>query len=171
MKSHREQIKVDGSPMNLYISQPDGDGPFPAVVLIQHQNGVDKFMEGMTERIAAAGYFGVTPDLYHRDGPDCKDDGPTRRNRLRGMTVIKDVNATVDYLKGNRLVNAGQNRNRRLLFGRPGGLSDGGSESELQRRGHLLWRKHLQAMGRRPHAFRSDGGDHLPDPGPLRRAG
>ena len=108
MKSHREQIKVDGSPMNLYISQPDGSGPFPAVVLIQHQNGVDKFMEEMTERIAVAGYFGVTPDLYHRDGPDCKDDGPTRRNRLRGLTVIKDVSGTVDYLKGNKLVNAGR---------------------------------------------------------------
>jgi carboxymethylenebutenolidase len=106
MKSHREQIKVDGSPMNLYISQPDGSEPFPAVVLIQHQNGVDHFMEGMTERIAAAGYFGVTPDLYHRDGPNCKDDGPTRRTRLRGLTVIKDVDGTVDYLKGNRLVNA-----------------------------------------------------------------
>ena len=108
MKSYREEIKVDGSPMSLYISQPDGSGPLPAVVLIQHQNGVDKFMEGMTERIAAAGYFGVTPDLYHRDGPDCKDDGPTRRTRLRGLTVIKDVNGTVDFLKGNRLVNAGR---------------------------------------------------------------
>ena len=59
MKSHREQIKVDVSPMNLYISQPDGSGPFSAVVLIQHQNGVDQFMEGMTERIAAAGYYGA----------------------------------------------------------------------------------------------------------------
>jgi carboxymethylenebutenolidase len=108
MKSHREQIKVDGSAMNLYISQPDGSGPFPAVVLIQHQNGVDKFMEAMTERMAAAGYFGVTPDLYHRDGPDCKDDGPTRRTRLRGLTVIKDVDAAVDHLKGNKLVNAGR---------------------------------------------------------------
>ena len=83
MKSHREPIKVDGSPMNLYISQPDGSGPFPAVVLIQHQNGVDKFMEEITERTAAAGYFGITPDLYHRDGPDCTDPGPTRRARLR----------------------------------------------------------------------------------------
>ena len=93
MKSHREQIRVEGSSMNLYISQPDGSGLVPAVVLIQHQNGVDKFMEAMTERVAAAGYFGVTPDLYHRDGPDCTDPGPTRRTRLRDMNIINDVNA------------------------------------------------------------------------------
>ena len=94
--------------MNLYVSQPDGDGPFPAVVLIQHQNGVNKFMEEMTERIGAAGYFGVTPDLYHRDGPDCKDDGPTRRGRLRDRTIISNVNATLDFLNRHRLVDAGR---------------------------------------------------------------
>src|SRR5262250_2746431 len=104
MKSQREQIKVDGSPMNLCVSQPDGDGRFAAVVLIQHQNGVDKFMEEMTERIGAAGYFGVTPDLYHRDSPDCKDDGPTRRGRLRDHAIMSDVNATVEILRSHRLV-------------------------------------------------------------------
>ena len=108
MESLREQIKVGESQMNLYISRPDGHGPFPAVVLIQHQNGVDKFMEEMTERISAAGYFGVTPDLYHHDGPDCKDDGPTRRGRLRDNTIVSDVNATMNFLKDQRLVDAGR---------------------------------------------------------------
>src|SRR5262249_57077141 len=108
MKSQREQIKVDGSPMNLCVSQPDGDGPFPAVVLIQNRNVVDKFMDELTERIGAAGYFGVTPDLYHRDSPDCKDDGPTRRGRLRDRTIISDVNATLDFLNGRTLVDAGR---------------------------------------------------------------
>ena len=48
----------------------------------------------------------MAPDLYHRDGPDCKDDGPTRRARLLDVTVIKDVNATVDFLRGHRSVDA-----------------------------------------------------------------
>jgi carboxymethylenebutenolidase len=108
METLHEQVKAEDGPMKLYISRPDGDGPFPAVVLIQHQNGVDKFMEEITERIGGAGYFGVTPDLYHRDGPDCKDDGPTRRGRLRDRTIISDVNATLDFLNRNRLVDAGR---------------------------------------------------------------
>ena len=81
MKSVRETINVDDSSMKLYACQPEGNGPFPAVVVIQHQYGVDKFTEEMTERTAEAGFFAVTPDLYHRDGPDCKDDGPTRRGQ------------------------------------------------------------------------------------------
>lgn len=102
MPSFWESVKVDGQDMKVYVCVPEGKGPFPAVVVIQHQGGVDEFMEEMTQRVASAGYVGVAPDLYHRDPPDCKDDAPTRRERLRGVTVIQDVNATVDFLKGHR---------------------------------------------------------------------
>jgi len=104
MKSVRETINVDDSSMKLYTCQPEGNGPFPAVVVIQHQYGVDKFTEEMTERTAEAGFFAVTPDLYHRDGPDGKEDGPTRRGRARDVNIIKDVNATVDYLGKSKFV-------------------------------------------------------------------
>ena len=108
MTLRREQIIVDDNSMNLVISQPDSNRPLPAVILIQHQEGVDPFMEEMTERAGAAGFFAVTPDLYHRDGPDCKDEGPTRRARARDTNMIKDVNATVDYLKANKFVDGGR---------------------------------------------------------------
>lgn len=104
MKTNREQISVDGSAMNLFSAQLDGSGPLPAVVVIQHQHGVDKFMEEMTERFAGDGFFAVCPDLYHRDGPDCKDDGPTRRGRARDSNIINDINATMAHLGGNKLV-------------------------------------------------------------------
>ena len=105
MKSSWEQINVDNSAMRLYVSFPDRPGPSPAVVVIQHQGGVDDFVQEMTQRIAGAGYVGAAPDLYHRDGPDCRDDGPTRRARLRDTTVIKDVDATVEFLKSHKSVN------------------------------------------------------------------
>jgi carboxymethylenebutenolidase len=104
MASRWDSVSVDGATMKLYLSVPDGTGPFPAVVVIQHQGGVDEFIEEMTDRVAAAGYVGVAPDLYHRDGPDCRDDGPTRRARLVDVNVVKDVNATVAFLKGHRAV-------------------------------------------------------------------
>jgi carboxymethylenebutenolidase len=94
--------------MNLFIARPDSEKRLPAVVVIQHQYGVDRFMEEMTARTAGEGYFAVTPDLYHRDGPDCKDDGPTRRGRARDTNIIKDVGATVDYLKASRFVDGGR---------------------------------------------------------------
>ncbi len=101
-----ERIQVDGNDMQLFVSVPDGSGPFPAVVVIQHQGGVDAFVQEMTQRIAQAGYVGVAPELYHRDGPDCQDDGPTRRARLQDVNVIKDVNATVDFLHAHDAVDS-----------------------------------------------------------------
>jgi carboxymethylenebutenolidase len=106
MTLRREQIIVDNNSMNLVIAHPDGLGPLPAVVVIQHQYGVDQFMMEMTERFAREGFFGVCPDLYHRDGPDCKDDGPTRRGRARDVNIINDINATVAYLKSNKIVDS-----------------------------------------------------------------
>ena len=104
MKSFWDQTNVEEGQMRLYVSHPEGAGPFPGVVVIQHQGGVDAFIEEITQRIAEAGYFGVAPELYHRDPPDCNDDSPTRRGRLRDVTVIKDVNAAVDYLRGQKSV-------------------------------------------------------------------
>ena len=104
MGSSWERVSVAGEDMKVYVSVPDGNGPFPAVVVIQHQGGVDEFIEEMTERVASAGYVGAAPDLYHRDDPDCQDDGPTRRARLLDVNVIDDVNATVRFLKGHRTV-------------------------------------------------------------------
>jgi carboxymethylenebutenolidase len=99
-----ESVKVDGNDMRIYSCVPDGTGPFPAVVVIQHQGGVDTFVQEMAERLASAGYVGAAPDLYHRDGPDCQDDGPTRRARLLDVNVINDVNTTVRFLREHRLV-------------------------------------------------------------------
>jgi carboxymethylenebutenolidase len=101
-----ERLQVDGNDMQLFVSVPGGSGPFPAVVVIQHQGGLDAFVQEMTQRIAQAGYVGVAPELYHRDGPDCQDDGPTRRARLQDVNVIKDVNATVDFLHAHDAVDS-----------------------------------------------------------------
>jgi len=100
MESKWEQFKVDNGTMGLYVSRPDGQGPVPGVVVAQHRDGVDEFVQEMTKRLARAGYVAVAPELYHRDGPNCRDDGPTRATRLRDVTVTEDVNGTVEFIKG-----------------------------------------------------------------------
>ena len=40
MKNSWETVTVDNNPMGLYLSQPDGAGPFPAIIVIQNQDGV-----------------------------------------------------------------------------------------------------------------------------------
>jgi carboxymethylenebutenolidase len=99
MKSSWETITVDNNPMKLYVAQPDGPGPFPAVVVVQNQDGVAEFTQEMTRRIAEAGYVGVAPDLYHRNTPETNADHQKRAASRRDVGVIHDVDATVEFLR------------------------------------------------------------------------
>ena len=49
MPSFWEKVNVNGADMDIYASVPDGDGPFPAVVVAQYASGVDKFIQDMAE--------------------------------------------------------------------------------------------------------------------------
>jgi carboxymethylenebutenolidase len=98
MNSSWENVKVDDSNMRLYLALPETDKPVPAVLVIQGQSGVEDFLE-VTRMIAREGYVAAAPDLFHRDPPDCKDDGPTRRARLRDASVMRDINAAIGVLK------------------------------------------------------------------------
>lgn len=94
-----QKTESDNSTMPVYLSTPEGSRPFPALVVIQHQSGVDTFIQSITARLADMGFVAAAPDLYHRDGPNCADDMRTRSTRLSDRRVIGDIGATVDYLK------------------------------------------------------------------------
>jgi len=93
--------------MRLYMNAPDNAQRVPAIVVVQGQTGVDDFVE-FSGLVSREGFLAAAPDLYHRDPPDCKDDAPTRRMRLRDSTVIQDINATMSYLKSHNSVDPGR---------------------------------------------------------------
>ncbi len=102
MLSFTEHIKVDNQDMELYVSVPDGTGPFPAVVVAQHAGGVDTFIRTMTDRLAEAGYVAVAPDLYHRLAPDQQ----RTPRQLKDAEMIADVRATVAFLQQHNAVDS-----------------------------------------------------------------
>ena len=70
--------------------------------------GVGKFHQRHDTHVGAPGYVAVAPNLYHRDGPDCKDDNPTRKSRLRDTTIIKDIEGAIGFLKSHSRVDGGK---------------------------------------------------------------
>jgi carboxymethylenebutenolidase len=55
--------------MPVYIHRPDGDGPFPRVVLFMDAPGIRPALFGHAERLAGAGYTAILPDLYYPFDP------------------------------------------------------------------------------------------------------
>jgi carboxymethylenebutenolidase len=55
-------------PLNAYLAVPDGDGPWPGVVMIHEIFGLDRVIRGHADRLARAGYLVVAPDLFSTGG-------------------------------------------------------------------------------------------------------
>ena len=98
MASQWTAVHVERQQMWAYLSLPDGPGPHPGVVVIQHGSGVDDWVQDMTKRLSSAGYVAMAPSLYHREDPST-DDPSGRFGRLRDDNIIKDVNAAIDHLR------------------------------------------------------------------------
>jgi carboxymethylenebutenolidase len=101
MQTAWEKVTVDNNPMGLYVAQPDGAGPFPAIVVIQNKEGVREFTQEMTRRVAQTGYIGVAPQLYHREGePGTAEETENHKRFRRDTHVFSDINATINFLRG-----------------------------------------------------------------------
>jgi carboxymethylenebutenolidase len=50
------------------LAVPDGEGPWPAVVMVHEVFGIDENMRAQMTRLASAGYVVLMPDLYSRGG-------------------------------------------------------------------------------------------------------
>jgi carboxymethylenebutenolidase len=57
---------VDGDTFEAYCAVPEGDGPWPGVVLFQEIFGVNDNMRGLAEKVAAEGYVALVPDMFWR---------------------------------------------------------------------------------------------------------
>jgi carboxymethylenebutenolidase len=108
MASSWQSIKIDQSSMPLYLSVPESGGPVPGIVVVHGQSGLENFIKDTTHMLALQGYVAVAPNLYHRDGPDCKDDNPTRKARLRDTTIIRDIEGAIGFLKSHSRVDGGK---------------------------------------------------------------
>src|SRR6266576_2053408 len=108
MTSSWESVKVDDSNMPLYVSLPESGGPVPGIVVVHGQSGLENFIKDTTHILALQGYAAVAPNLYHRDGVDCKDDNPTRKSRLRDPSIIRDIEGAIGFLKNHNRVDGGK---------------------------------------------------------------
>ena len=120
MASRTVTVTVGGNPMSIYLGVPEGNGPFPGVVVMFHRAGIDAFTRDRVDRLAAAGYVAAAPDLYHRL-PETMDE-PTKMVSLKDVEILADVQATADYfgeiriVRGDRLAILGHCMGGRMAF-------------------------------------------------------
>ena len=100
-------ITVADGTFNAYVARP-ASMPAPAVIVIQEIYGVNAVMRTVADRLAAAGFLAVAPDLFWRIEPgidltDQTEAGNARAFELFGLydvdVGVKDIAATIDAVR------------------------------------------------------------------------
>jgi carboxymethylenebutenolidase len=91
--------------MRGYLVQPTGTGPFPAVVVIHENRGLNPYIEDVARRLAVEGFLALAPDGLAPVGgyPGNDDDGRTLQSSLDGAKLRQDMINSARFVKGHAL--------------------------------------------------------------------
>jgi len=102
---------ANGDEIHAYFARPEGNGPFPGVVLIHHMPGWDELYQEFTRRFANHGYNAISPDLYCRVGHGTPDDIAAK---VRGEGGVADDQVVADCVAGMEWLKALPNSNGKV---------------------------------------------------------
>lgn len=96
-------VSADGFDLPAHVVRPQGDGPFPVVIVVSEIFGVHEYIRDICRRLAQAGYVAIAPAFFVREA----DPAPLSDMQAIMQIVAKagyeqvmgDISATLDWLK------------------------------------------------------------------------
>jgi carboxymethylenebutenolidase len=90
-----------------YLVQPAGAGPFPAVLVIHENRGLNPYIEDVARRLAVEGFLALAPDGLSPVGgyPGNDDDGRDLQRSLNQAKLRLDMVNGARFLKSHKLSN------------------------------------------------------------------
>ena len=91
--------------MRAYLVQPTGAGPFPAVLVVHENRGLNPYIEDVARRLATEGFLALAPDgLYPVGGyPGNDDAGRELQAKLDQAKLRTDLLNSARYLRNHAL--------------------------------------------------------------------
>lgn len=119
MKERFADIVTSSGWMEAFVTHPEQDGPFPAVLVYMDVFGLREDLYDVARRIATVGYYAMVPDFYYRNGklrvtfPEGKsrwalvdlDKEQEKQARAAGKALtntmaVEDTGAILKFLEG-----------------------------------------------------------------------
>ena len=92
--------RPDGQTVQGYLAEPAVREGAPALVVIQEWWGMNDQIRGVAERVAAAGYVALVPDLYRGKSTIEAEEAHHLMSALNfGDAASQDIRGAVQYLK------------------------------------------------------------------------
>src|SRR3954471_21846184 len=91
--------------MKGYLVQPAGQGPWPSVLVIHENRGLNPYIEDVARRFAVEGFLALAPDgLFPAGGyPGNDDDGRDLQAKLDQSKLRTDMLNSARFLKAHKL--------------------------------------------------------------------
>ncbi|OYX55989.1 MAG: dienelactone hydrolase [Brevundimonas subvibrioides] len=100
---------ADAFDLPAYVARPEGDGPFPVVIVVSEIFGLHAYIQDVCRRLAKAGYVAIAPAFFVR----VEDPAPLAdMQRIQAIVgaagyeqVMGDINATLEWASGQLWAN------------------------------------------------------------------
>ncbi|WP_428151196.1 dienelactone hydrolase family protein [Brevundimonas sp.] len=99
----------DGFDLPAYVARPEGDGPFPVVIVVSEIFGLHAYIQDVCRRLAKEGYAAIAPAFFVR----VEDPAPLAdMQRIQAIVaaagyeqVMGDIDATLEWASGQLWAN------------------------------------------------------------------
>jgi carboxymethylenebutenolidase len=105
IRSEMAEFLSNGSTTPGFLARPEGDGPFPGVIVIQEWWGLNENIKDIARRFAREGYAAFAPDLYH--GRVTREPGQAQKMmmQLDMPLAAKELVKATEYLAAQKYIN------------------------------------------------------------------
>ncbi|HHW86074.1 MAG TPA: dienelactone hydrolase family protein [Chloroflexi bacterium] len=93
-----EYIGPGDETLSGYWARPEGDGSWPAVVVLQEWWGLNEHIKDVTRRIANEGYVALAPDLYKGQVATEPDAARKLVMELDMPAAVQEIGSAIDHL-------------------------------------------------------------------------
>ncbi len=87
-----------GETLTGYWARPEGDGSWPAVIVLQEWWGLNEHIMDVTRRIANEGYVALAPDLYKGQVATEPDEARKLVMELDMPAAVAEIGSAIDHL-------------------------------------------------------------------------
>jgi len=97
-------IETPSGRMATFVTHPEQDGPFPAVIIYMDIWGVRDELFEIARRVGTLGYYGMVPDFYYREGK-VRHEFRDEQNRMISLHALDEERKQRVTAPGRRLSN------------------------------------------------------------------
>ncbi len=92
---------ADGFDLPAHVARPEGEGPFPVIIVVSEIFGVHEYIRDICRRLAGAGYVAIAPAFFVREADPAPLSDMQAIMRIVAKAgyeqVMGDIQATLDW--------------------------------------------------------------------------